>query len=105
MSDTETWFVHARLDEEVGTLVLADVPGKDHDIVADCWDGGKQDHDVAVRRARLIAAAPDLLNGCNALLGLLQLVCGRDDMPAGVREALTNSHRVVEALVSEPSQS
>ena len=61
MTATETWFVHARLDEEVGTLVMADVPGKDHDIIADCVDGGGVDHDTAERRARLIAAAPDLL--------------------------------------------
>lgn len=47
--------------------------------------------------AHLIAAAPELLDGCNALLGLIQLVCDRDDMPAAIREALTTSHRVEEA--------
>lgn len=47
--------------------------------------------------ARLIAAAPELLDGCNALLGLIQLVCARDDMPAAIREALETSHRVDEA--------
>lgn len=47
--------------------------------------------------SRLAAASPDLLNGCNALLGLIQLVCGRDDMPPAIREALLSSHRIDEA--------
>jgi hypothetical protein len=47
--------------------------------------------------ANLIAAAPDLLNGCNALLGLLQLICGRDDILPEIRDHLTNSHRIDEA--------
>src|SRR5690554_1806159 len=47
--------------------------------------------------ARLIAAAPSLLNGCNALLGLIDLVSGRDDMPAAIKEALRDNHRINEA--------
>jgi hypothetical protein len=39
----------------------------------------------------------DLVNGCNALLGLLQLVCARDDLPADIARALTTSHRIEEA--------
>jgi hypothetical protein len=47
--------------------------------------------------ATLVAAAPDLKDGCNALLGLIQLVCARDDMPPAIREALETSHRIAEA--------
>lgn len=56
---------------------------------------------VAIRygeaNARLIAAAPELLDGCNALLGLLQLVSGRDDLTPELREILRTNHRVAEA--------
>jgi hypothetical protein len=47
--------------------------------------------------AHLIAAAPDLYHGINALLGLLTLVANRDDMPEAARDALTKSHRIDEA--------
>jgi hypothetical protein len=48
--------------------------------------------------ARLIAAAPDLLNGCNALLGLLQIVCIRDDVPSDIRRIFEGgNHRIEEA--------
>jgi hypothetical protein len=47
--------------------------------------------------ARLIAAAPELFDGCNALLGLLQLVSGRDDLTPELREVLRTNHRVAEA--------
>lgn len=47
--------------------------------------------------ARLIAAAPELFNGCNALLGLLQLLSHRDDISDEVREFLTVGHRIDEA--------
>jgi hypothetical protein len=50
--------------------------------------------------AHLIAAAPDLFDGCNALLGLIQLVCARDDMPPEIREALETSHRREEARIA-----
>lgn len=46
--------------------------------------------------ADLIGAAPDLFDACNAMLGLLQLVCGRDDVPAHIRELLLHNHRVDE---------
>lgn len=39
----------------------------------------------------------ELYDGCNALLGLLQLLLGRDDLPDEVREAMQTSHRVEEA--------
>lgn len=47
--------------------------------------------------AHLIAAAPDMKDGCNALIGLIQLVCARDDMPPHIKEALEKSHRLAEA--------
>lgn len=46
---------------------------------------------------RLAAAAPQLLDACHALLGLLQLVAGRDDVNDAVRAALTISHRIDDA--------
>lgn len=49
------------------------------------------------RTAALIAAAPELKNGCAALLGLLQLICARDDVPAAIRHILMDSYRVDEA--------
>lgn len=48
----------------------------------------------AEANAYLIAAAPQLFDACNAILGLLQLVCGRDDIPAHIRELLLHNHRV-----------
>lgn len=47
--------------------------------------------------ARLMAAAPDLLDAVNSLLGLLQLVSGRPDIPSEVRDALRSGHRIDEA--------
>lgn len=53
--------------------------------------------DEIVGNAALAAAAIDLMDGCNALLGLIQFVCSRDDMPSAIRAALQTSHRVEEA--------
>jgi hypothetical protein len=47
--------------------------------------------------ARIIAAAPKLYDGCNALLGLLQLVLGRDDLTPELRYVLETNHRIEEA--------
>ena len=47
--------------------------------------------------AQLVAAAPDLLNGCRALLGLLQLITCRDDISPELEEVLRGNHRVAEA--------
>lgn len=47
------------------------------------------------RRARLIAASSDLYDGCNALLGLLQLIENRCD--AELLEIIRTNHRVDEA--------
>jgi hypothetical protein len=48
---------------------------------------------------RLIAAAPDLLNGCKATLGLIQLWAGRNDAIGVLAQAaLDDNHRVHEAV-------
>jgi hypothetical protein len=39
----------------------------------------------------------DLYNGCNALLGLLQLLSHRDDVSDDLRGFLTSGHRIDEA--------
>lgn len=56
--------------------------------------------DEQFANAHLIAAAPELKDGCNALIGLIQLVCGRDDMPPDIKKALLCSHRMDEALAA-----
>lgn len=38
-----------------------------------------------------------MVSGCNAVLGLIQLIVGRDDLPAELRLALIGNHRVNEA--------
>ena len=50
--------------------------------------------------AQLVVAAPDLLNGCKALLGLVTLVCARDDLPPAIRDALQDGHRMEEAIAA-----
>ncbi len=47
--------------------------------------------------AHLMAATWDLYDGCNALLGLLQLIRDRDDVSDDLAEILSTSHRVKEA--------
>jgi hypothetical protein len=39
----------------------------------------------------------ELYNGCNALLGLIQLILNRGDITPELREALNTSHRIEEA--------
>ena len=46
---------------------------------------------------RAVNCHADLVDGCNALLGLLQLLCARDDAPAWLKDAFETSHRVTEA--------
>jgi len=58
-----------------------------HIALSRCVDGA-----IELRRQR-----DALAGGCRALLGLLQLVCARDDLPVEVRDALTYSHRIDEA--------
>jgi hypothetical protein len=73
--------------------------GMGYQLICDCPAERKGTHygDMFKANAALIAAAPDLLDGCNALLGLIQLITGRDDLPPAIREALETSHRVDEA--------
>lgn len=61
-------------------------------------DGHKETRTITTpANARLIAAAPELYDGCNALLGLLQLLTGRDDLPKWVNEIMQDNHRIIEA--------
>lgn len=55
----------------------------------------KESHEA---NAHLIAAAPQLKDGCNALIGLIQIACLRDDMPPAIKKVLLCSHRMDEAL-------
>ena len=50
--------------------------------------------------AALIASAPYLVDGINALLGLLQLICARDDIPSDIKLSIESSHRVDEARMA-----
>lgn len=47
--------------------------------------------------AKLFRAAADLYNGCNALIGLIDLVCHRGDMPPQIKAALQTNHRLQDA--------
>lgn len=46
---------------------------------------------------RMRGALEGLVSGTNAVLGLIQLVEGRDDLPADLKLALLGNHRVNEA--------
>lgn len=46
----------------------------------------------------LVAAAPELLDGCNALLGLVQLISSRADLSEDIKLILLESHRTKEAI-------
>lgn len=83
----------------VPTWAYIPIHDASHNLIASMYpdSGHRYTREEVEANARLVAAAPDLLDGCNALLGLIQLVCDRDDMPAAIREALTTSHRVDEA--------
>lgn len=51
-----SWFVHTRLDEAKGTLIMSATPGLDHTIIADFCQGysdtNDQDHATAAHIAR-----------------------------------------------------
>jgi hypothetical protein len=57
--------------------------------------------DIMAEKARELINAydriEDLQGAIRGLLGLLKLVAGRDDISPDVREALTVSHRIVDA--------
>lgn len=68
--------------------------------IADVYRVSNKDHgrnEQCEANARLIAAAPDLLDACNGLLGLLQLISGRPDLPVGLDDLLLLNHRTVAA--------
>jgi hypothetical protein len=79
----------AKLYGADGSLILTMYGGEGADALGD------DSRDRA--NARLIAAAPNLKDGCNALLGLLQLLAARDDVSDDLRKALTSGHRIDEA--------
>lgn len=72
------------------------VEGADGRMVLFAGAPFRSDEEI-IGNAALGAAAPALIDGCNALLGLIRLVCSRDDMPPAIRDALQSSHRVQEA--------
>lgn len=47
--------------------------------------------------ARLIAAAPELYDATNALLGLVQMILGRADVSDKLRADIAGNHRLEEA--------
>lgn len=47
--------------------------------------------------ARLIAAAPDLLESLSAVIGMIQLACARENMPGDIRAVFEKSHIVAHA--------
>jgi len=47
--------------------------------------------------ARFKGINSELLDACNGLIGLTQLIRGRDDLPPGLADVLNNSHRVIAA--------
>jgi hypothetical protein len=95
------WNIFPHTNGRLGCTISFDGHGTDFTSTDICTVMPEDDHGCAIRvadaNARLIAAAPDLLNGINALLGLLTLVCSRDDVPVAIKQALEHSHRVQEA--------
>ena len=59
--------------------------------------GIKDDRDAAGVLVSQANAAPDLLAACNGLLGLLQLICARDDMPPSLAAEFNANHRAIDA--------
>lgn len=98
-----TWYVSkprfAKSDQQDDRLVHT----KDGRHIAETYqyqnDNYNDANGEAVANAYLIAAAPDLYDGCNAMLGLIQLILGRDDLTDDLRKVLDaqKSHRIGEA--------
>jgi hypothetical protein len=75
-------------------------PKFDHDKPIVTWmgfDGCNRKLNEQDANARLIAAAPELYNGCNALLGLIQLLAANPETPPALLHILTEHHRIIEA--------
>jgi hypothetical protein len=71
-------------------LYLADASGRK---IAALWGGA----DEKLANGYLWSAAPELFNGCNALLGLIQLLAANPDTPPALLHILTENHRIAEA--------
>ena len=89
------WTVEEYGDRDYPTLVVHS--NSENRVCFMATPGSNGDPAMIAADARLIAAAPDLLDGCNALLGLLQLIAGRDDVSPELRDVLATNHRIAEA--------
>lgn len=76
-----------------------------HDPVADLQAVRVSMEEVRIVIARatqritdLGAERDELLGFVNGLLGLVQLITSRDDLPREIREAMLSNHRYVDAL-------
>src|SRR5690349_6406392 len=93
-----------------GGVEVSDVFEKLRDVVAYAYKMGYHEHGVDLvteasdalgewidKTTALQSRLDVALRGCRAVLGLFQLIRGRDDLPATLREALTDNHRIAEA--------
>ncbi len=78
----------------VSEITVVDSSGADIATICGDYD---TDFERMADRAKLISAVPDLVNGINALLGLITLVCSRSDLSVDIKQALEHSHRMQEA--------
>jgi hypothetical protein len=61
-------------------------------------DASEEDVAAVLRRADLLAAAPDLRDAVEALIGLVSMVSIRADVPPDLPSALRSNHRYQDAL-------
>lgn len=69
------------------------VEGADGRMVLFAGAPFRSDEEIAAN-GLLGAAAIDLRDGCSGMLGLVQLLLGRDDLPDEVRLVLQTNHRI-----------
>jgi hypothetical protein len=86
----------ADLDPSALIIANLDADTEAASVVADVWDDGG-DGSTQFANAVLIAAAPDLLDAVKGLLGLVQLISGRLDIPGDLPSAMQSNHRYVDA--------
>jgi hypothetical protein len=82
--------------KQAGFDVQIHSQNRPHHPVATVHKGGRLSEERDAH-ARLFAAAPDLLNGCNSLLGLIHLISSRSDFPPDIKLLLANNHRIIDA--------